>query len=170
MESRENQQQIVSDVEIGWLCGIIDGEGSICLQINKRKNRTQVLRVTPKVIISNTDKGIVEQTANILRKMGIGRYVTHTSPNNSKHVSERGLVKNSYKDITRIVVSGMKRVQRILGLIQDNLYGDKKQKAILLKKFVDRRLSLNNEHYSNYYYDSIDVENMTSFLRLTKSK
>ena len=56
MKDKDNQQQTVSDFEIGWITGLIEGEGSICLHIHKRNDRSQSIRVTPRVIMTNTDR------------------------------------------------------------------------------------------------------------------
>ncbi len=166
MSDRENQQETASDGEIGWVAGIIDGEGSICLQINRRANRTQTLRVTPKVIVANTDSGIVERLAEILTKMGVGRYVMHSVPSN-----KGPLVKTATKPITYIHISGLKRVHKLLHLLEPWLAGEKKERCVRLKRFIDRRFE-QAETLSmgpNYMYDEKDVDLMLSFMELTKS-
>jgi len=173
MKDRDNQQQTVSDFEIGWLAGIIEGEGSICLQIHKRKDRSQQLRVTPKVIWTNSDMVLIEKSVSILERLKIGKWVHHTRPNNVSTLFKlNGKHTPKFKDVAYIHVSGMKRVQKLLSVISDHIAGEKKERAIILGNFIKRRLSNgtnSNGRPSNYSYDDEDVSMMLDFLRLTKS-
>lgn len=165
MMNRDNQQETATALEIGWLSGILEGEGSICLQVNRRKDRTQVLRVTPKVIITNSDKLLIEKCVEILTKLGIGKYVMHTAPNN-------GSFTNSTKDMTYIHISGLKRVKKLLETLKSCLYGEKQHRLNRLLKFINRRLEKSDStgKKTNFYYDEEDVKNIMHFLELTRSK
>lgn len=66
----------MNDVDKGWICGIIDGEG--CLYIHRRQRNTVLYM--PSLLIVNTDKNIIDKCYNILkvgkvfvRKRKIGR-------------------------------------------------------------------------------------------------
>jgi hypothetical protein len=162
MINRDNQQETVTAFELGWLSGIIEGEGSVCLQIHKRKGRVQTLRVTPKIILTNSDKDLIEKCVEILSKIGVGKYVQHTRPN-------KGSFMNATKDMVYIHISGMKRIRKLLESLK--MFGEKQKRAEILKKFIDRRLSEGNrmEKGGNYHYDQADVDNMIEFINLTKS-
>ena len=129
----DNQQQTVSDLDIGWLVGVIEGEGSISLLISKRANRMQALRVEPRVIITNTDPAIIEKCLSILAKLGVGRWVKHTRPNNEKYGQ---LVNKSYKDITYIHITGYKRVMKLIPIMEKVMAGDKKKRCSILGRFI----------------------------------
>jgi len=163
MVNRDNQQETASAYEIGWLSGILEGEGSICLQVNRRKDRTQVLRVTPKVIITNSDKSLIEKCVSILTKLGVGKYVIHTKPNN-------GSFTNSTRDMTYIHISGLKRVKKLLEILV--LFGEKDIRSFALKRFISRRLEKSEEtgKKTNFHYDNEDIKNIISFMKLTRSK
>lgn len=164
--NRDNQQETATKAEIGWLAGIIDGEGSVTMLINRRRDRTQVLRINPRVTITNTDKAIIEKSILVLTKLGIGKYVSITKPNNS------GLVKRPSKDITYIDISGFRRLARLLPILIPHLAGEKMLRAKALFEFINRRVSMakNLKCGGNYQYNEIDVELMLKFLRLTKTK
>ena len=169
MIDRDNQQQTVSDVEIGWLTGIIEGEGSIVMQISRRADRTQVLRVQPRIIITNTDQAIIEKGVDILTRLGIGKYVRHTTTNNIKHGA---LVKKSYKDITYLNIDGFRRLNKLLVVVTQHLVGDKRIRAEVMSEFINRRVTMakNLNCGGNRQYDETDVDLMLKFLRLTRSK
>lgn len=159
----DNPQQTVSDAEIGWLVGIIEGEGTITIQISKRA-RMQALRVEPRIIITNTDQGIIDACLGILTKLGIGRWVRHTKPNNEKYAA---LVNRSYKDITYIHVTGFLRVVKLLELCKVYMRGEKQKRAEVLLRFVKNRLETGGK---NAAYSDESVRLMLEFLRMTKTK
>jgi hypothetical protein len=169
----DNQQQTVSDFEIGWMAGIIEGEGSIVLQIHKRKGRSQQLRVTPRIIVTNSDVNLIDKYIDILKRLNVGRYVRHTKPNN-RRASDlfKAQGKNpKFKDMTWVYVEGFKRMHRILPLIVPCMYGEKKVRASLLLKFIVRRIE-NSKSFGkaiNRSYDQGDVDLMIEFLELTNS-
>ena len=107
MIDRDNPQETVSEMEIGWLSGIIEGEGSICLTVFKRADRLQQIRVTPKIIITNTDVNIINKCEDILRRLHVGKWIHHTKPNNIKKAKQLAA---GYKPITYIEIVGVKRV------------------------------------------------------------
>jgi hypothetical protein len=61
-------ERVVAPFEIGWLAGIVDGEGCISLGVNRKKY------VTPTVQISNTDIRLAEW---LIEHCGGSYYVRH---------------------------------------------------------------------------------------------
>lgn len=171
---RDNQQQTVSDFEIGWLAGIIEGEGSIVLPIHKRvvgkteKGRRQNLRVTPRIIITNTDKALIEKCVSILDRFGVGKWVRHTKPNNITHGK---LINKSFKEITYIYIDGFKRMQKLLNVLAPHFGGEKKARIDILLEFINRRMDTaeRTERQQNFQYDKGDIELMLKFLKLTRT-
>lgn len=166
----DNEQQTVSDADRSWLAAMIETEGSIVMQVNRRAERSdnpQNLRITPRVIFTNTDQGLVEHYIDILDHLGVGKHVRHTKPNNVKHGA---LVNKSYKDITYINVEGFKRTHRLLQAIVPFMYGVKKERAETLMAFLARRLQKSEElGAKNYSYDAEDADAVLAFLRLTNT-
>jgi len=172
MMDKDNQQQTVNDFEIGWIAGLIEGEGSICLHIHKRNGRSQNIRVTPRVIVTNTDKEMIEKYINILDRLNIGKWVRHTKPNNVSTLFKlNGKKTNKFKDITYVHVDGFKRLSKLLPLIAPHIAGEKKIRAELLIKFISNRIR-KSELYKvarNFRYDQEDVDIMLDFLSHTNS-
>ena len=167
---RDNQQQTVSDVEIGWLGGFLEGEGSICLQIHRRSakegRKTGTIRVTPKVIFTNTDRGMIDACVSILTRLGVGKYVCHSKPNNTK------LCPKTSKEIHYVHISGMKRIKRLLDVLSPCLYGAKRSRCERLLLFVNRRLDQAEcfDVGMNYKYDAEDVRLILDFIKNSQSK
>src|ERR1035437_9073884 len=58
----------VTDFEVGWLAGIIDGEGTIAFSVYPLRHNGKILqdvRVKPQIIVTNTDKCLIEKVADI---------------------------------------------------------------------------------------------------------
>lgn len=165
----DNGQQTVSDFEIGWMAAMIEAEGSIVLLVARRKARQQDVRVTPRIIFTNSDTEITDRYISILARLGIGRYVRHTRPNNAGR--PESLVGRAYKDMTWINVEGFQRVSKLLSTVCVRFVGEKRHRAELLLRFVTRRQEKAEEAGTagNRSLDQEDIEILLSFLRLTKT-
>ena len=66
----------MDDFELGWLTGLIDGEGSFTLRIHVRKTKTagERPRFSPQMTITNTDEAFINRACGILHELGIGFY------------------------------------------------------------------------------------------------
>jgi hypothetical protein len=65
----------VTDIEIGWLAGVIDGEGTIAFSpypLRYNGKIIQDLRIKPQVIVTNTGKDLVEKVAEIFGRCHVG--------------------------------------------------------------------------------------------------
>lgn len=137
----ENQQERLRD--IGWLCGIIDGEGTVTMTFHARKGKQPLIR--PVITIINTDIQIINKIIEILKLLEIPFWV------NEKEATEK------WKKRYRIEVSGIRRVMKFLPILIENLVG-KKEEAILLQEWCSKRYSMIGS--KNVYYDEWDVDIM----------
>ena len=151
----------------GWLAGIIDGEGTVSLSISRR--RQNMIRTTPKVIIANTDEGIIQRTIEALATVGVGHYI-RTERRPPGHVL--GVPVAKFLPVMTIEVSGFDRVATLLNAVQPFLAGAKLERARLLLKFISERLAAlgGSTKAHNQVYRAQDVENALAFLRVTKTK
>ncbi|WP_147383928.1 hypothetical protein [Noviherbaspirillum sedimenti] len=157
----------VSGLDIGWLIGFLEGEGSICLLVNRRKNRTQTLRVVPKVIWTNCDYAMIEKCVDILKRMGVDSVVPEKNPRNNPN----GLVKNGSKAIYYVNVWGLSRIGRLFSFIGGRIVGEKAERVDVLHRFIQRRLALAEKlQLKHLHYDQVDVKLMLEFLVLTKCR
>jgi hypothetical protein len=162
--NRDNQQETA--IAMGYIAGILDGEGSICLSVCERtQGRSRTLRVTPKVILTNTDMGIIEQCVTCLELLGVSKHIRHARTNNSTFV-------NATKEVHYIEIFGNSRVKALLEQIAPFLGGTKRERAELIMRFVSRRIAKAEDRgvQVNYKYDREDIENIMSFFNVTRSK
>lgn len=117
--------------EIGWLAGIIDGEGYMGFNVtnDRRRSRASVL-ITPCLHISNTDEAIILKAQAIMRKLGVNPYIRATKANSKIR-----------KDQYRLQTKHMAKMKVILGAVRDHLTGNKQQRADLILEFIQLRQS-----------------------------
>lgn len=115
----DNQQ--VTDYEIGWMVGIIDGEG--CFSLAKRSRG-----YSPSIKIVNTNNLIIEEASRILTALNITHFIY-----NATRASNQ-------KPAKRLEINGLKRVQKFLDFF-DKYFYCKMDQATYLKQFVDLRLN-----------------------------
>lgn len=138
-----NQQ--ATDIELGWLAGIIDGEGWLGVSIETehwyrvdKHTREKSIKVEVKVV--NTDPAIVVRTAEIMRKIGVNPYLRH---------GNRTLKKTPVYEVS---IKRLAPVQRLLLVIRDHLVGTKQQRADLILRFIELRQNnpgIPNPAYAN---------------------
>jgi len=127
--SADNPQETVSEVEKGWLAGIIDGEGCIHIDLDARGGSHPYLTVT------NSNKLIIEKAYDIWHRLGIGC-----------RIQTRG--SGRVNPVQDVQVIGYKRIKPALIAIMPYLVG-KADEALLLYRFVESRLARYNNHLTN---------------------
>lgn len=133
---RTTPSQEVTHFEIGWLAGIVDGEGSLAFYFSRRKDGkggfTYRKSPTYRIHIINSDMGILKKAQDILFRLGIS-----FAPIREKSATKKQR-EDSYtfsKPCYNIDVSRRKDVEKYLSVIVDHLQGNKKEKAKKMIKF-----------------------------------
>lgn len=134
----DNQQE--SSKDLGWLCGIIDGEGTVTLRFHRRKNRTPFIQ--PVITIVNTNKQIIDNIIRILKEYKIPFWVSEY-----KRTS-------AWKTRWMIEISGIKRILKFIPIIDNGLVG-KKENLELMKTWCESRY---DELGKRTYYTDWDIE------------
>jgi len=130
-----NQQ--ATQIELGWLAGIIDGEGYLGLSISKElRTKTPSNSVTPAMHICNTDEQIILKTQIIMRKLGIVTYVR--ASDHSKY-NKDGKVRKYDKIIFTIQVHRYINMIKLLESIGNQLTGNKKKRGKLILEYCKSR-------------------------------
>jgi len=117
-----------------YAAGLIDGDG--CFNLHFRNTKTNV-RYTPQVMLINTNKEIIKRYNSFLKHNNIGY-----------HVSFRTAGKTTNRRRWDIVVSGVRRCEKLCSLLMPALYTKKEQCNLLLQYCKFRLLnekSRNNE-------------------------
>lgn len=139
----------VTDVEVGWLAGIVDGEGTVAFSVYKAPHYRDI-RVKPQVIIGSTEKVMIDAVAHILGRLGVG---VHFDTRTSRHPN--AFAASRYKPFHVANVCGFKRVGRLLPTIIPHLVTQKRQKSEMVLRYIKQRL----EKTAKYgRWASVDIE------------
>lgn len=118
----------VTDIQVGWLTAIIEGEGSIIMAVSRVGKRTQYM---PRVTITNTDPAIIWETTQILDAIGCGYHIVKRDAGDG-HRGER--------DLWDVVICRLTSLEKLLKKISPWLHGSKKARAMLTLSFVCKRI------------------------------
>lgn len=118
--------------DLHWLVGQLEGDGSIALG---KMTRPQKYYYKPVVQLESTHENIIEKAKITLFSLGLPCFIHQGHSGNPKH-----------RPYQRIVISGFKRVQRVLDKLGPLFLSDKySSRAKLLKQFCDSALSGNTD-------------------------
>lgn len=136
-----NQQ--ATDLELGWLAGIIDGEGWLGMSVTHERRgteRSQRQRRTVKLelMVNNCDLAIIDKTVEILRKLGTNPY--------RKTQRQRGI----RREVHSCAIKNMANIEKVLVALQDYLVGNKRERARLMMRFIELRRSNQGIESPNY--------------------
>lgn len=120
---------MISETNIAWLAGIIDGEGCITIVKSGKGNKYLV----PVVAIVNTNKAIITKICEILDIADIS-YCIRIKANGKNNIQE-------------IALRSSKRVSQTLKLVTPYLIGKSRQAAKVLA-FCESRASCYNKAYT----------------------
>ncbi len=126
-ETIENQQERLF-FDIGYLLGLLDGDGSY--QFGRKGRSKKYTIYEPKITLFNNNVFIIQKMINILDRLKIA-FQVYAPKIHGKEKSQ------TY----RISISGIKRVKRFTDLILKFEFG-KKERAIILNKYCKLRLSI----------------------------
>lgn len=124
----DNQQANL--IEIGWLVGMIEAEGSIVMTQRKRKGKT--VQIQAKIVWSNTDSSIIDKYVSILEKIGI-KYYRLSRKKGGSHIGR--------KIVTQIEVYRFASLELLLSIIIPYLTKTRRQKAEIVMSFIQSRIN-----------------------------
>jgi hypothetical protein len=127
-----NQQ--ATDAELGWLAGIIDGEGYLGMSLESEHNyregyqtRQHSIKVEIKVV--NCDPEIVVKTAQVMQKLGVNPYIRQPAVE----------LKVNHKVHYEASIKRMAPVKRVLEAVLPYLVGSKLERANIILRFIQLR-------------------------------
>ena len=145
LSDTSNQQERLADLH--WITGLWEGEGCFSIFIGSGG------RVYASATLPNTDFVLIEELHNALTRIGVGHYINERRRKNPKHSASK-----------TVYVCGFKRVKALLDQILPLLRGEKRKVALVVQRFVERRLSLPK----NAHYTSADFADMQEVRSLNK--
>ena len=137
-ENRDNQQE---KLKLSWLAGMLEGDGFVSVTISKSKLARNGFGTRAVIGVTNQDSFIINEVDNILRSIGVTACIQENKTPKGIPIFLISTSKNTY-------------VKKVLDSIIPYLIGDKKARAELTLKFVNRRVS---KPYSYLEQEDIDL-------------
>ena len=164
----DNQQERPLIIDLAWLAGMWEADGSFSL--SKNANKGKHIQYEPLMQFVNTDIDIAKNVIDILVRIQVGYYQLSRI--------QTGLGTKLKHEIR---IAGIKRCTTFLHYILPYLRGQKYKRALLIKQYLDYRLSIpkntrysDKEHqlYAEYenYNKSITESPETNMLDLERVK
>lgn len=131
--------QKVTDFEVGWLAGLIDGDGTISVYVRQPSphHKSRAGAIIPHITITNCNPDLVECLHDLLNRIGVGHHIVWRKAERH-YPSEGGHPIKRREDIAHISMHGMKRVEKALDVVGNFLIG-KKPQALLVREFIRYR-------------------------------
>lgn len=153
-----NQQETNRQLDLAWLGGIWDGEGTFCLAKRWRKNRT-VLNYNVHIAVSNQCLIMLNEISRVLDENNIPYHVQTQDAGKATRFKGSGKVYLTKRATGNIKIIGYKRARHFLPIIIPYIRG-KKVQAELLLEYVNYRLSMPSHgaiaSRAESTYDTID--------------
>lgn len=133
----------VTESRLGWLAGILDGEGSV---IMAKVKRAWGYNYSPRIAITNTDEEIVREVEAILNALGIRYYYSNRASG--------GL---GTKPIVDIILTRLQDLADLIKLLAPHTVGIKKQRMLIMLQFLLSRITkkhLNGKNSMNKLTES----------------
>lgn len=138
-----NQQPSLSEIEFGWLCGLIDGEG--CIYICSRGGERTDYK--PGMRIAMCCHDTIEHTSSLLKKIDVPHHIT----------ARAGSQKTNRSPSWAITIEGHKRMLKILPVVAPHLVTKKQQAAVVWQFCKERNAGWHRAPYSENQLALLDV-------------
>lgn len=131
---------------IGWLAGIIDGEGNFTIRILFRETKTlgRRARFQPQLVIANTRKTMIDRIAKIYDNIGI---------TNRIYIKDRRKYNPRWKICYQIIIYAT-GLRTLIPLIKP--YIDKQEEIVILEEFLRK----NKRKGSGNIYTNEELQEM----------
>jgi len=126
-----------TSIELSWLAGIWDGEGSFVIYKQKKNHNKYAL--TTHITLTNTNIVLIEKVVEIMDKLIVGGHIFK---------EERKNLRLNHKDCYHITISGMIKQEKFVGKLLPYLVA-KKPHAKLFKRYLDSRLKYRRDGKGN---------------------
>lgn len=169
----DNQHGTPTIAQLAWLAGIIEGEGSITLNVRRKSWKGwEGIGIDLQIQVVNTDGYIIEEVANILR-MIIGK---------EPKIMERGAIPDrtttdgtvwrQNRAMMMVGVATMGGIQLVLQAIMPYMIGEKKARARIALQFIERRISHKGQRTKDgsSWYEGYDWKLVADFYKISGGK
>lgn len=128
----DNQQEILRSTRLAYLCGLIDGEGCVGVYARDRSSETghnHSISIKPNVSFCNTERALIDEYCSILTELNVPFWVSHRP------------AKGRNAESWSVVVSGFKRIVRLLPYLIAGCKGKKRENARDVMALCQSRMS-----------------------------
>lgn len=164
-----DQQATLTEGELGWLAGIIEGEGSITMNVRKKTWKGwEGIGIDLTVSVSNTDGLILEKVADCMRRLtGHEPYIIECKKS-PVYKADGTTYLNPKTSIMNISLGRMGAIVVFLRAIQPYMAGEKVGRARLMITFIERRMQRTtaNTKKGMAWFDKYDWETVAAFYKL----
>jgi hypothetical protein len=112
----------VTDFELGWLSGILDGEGCFSMSPGSKGSYNVGIKIV------NTNKIIIENICFILQKLGLAYHIYDATRASNQRAAKR------------VEINGVMRVEKALKILLKYIVA-KNEEATILFEYVTKRLA-----------------------------
>lgn len=167
----ENQQGTYTQAELGWLTGILEGEGSLTMNVRKKSWRGwQGVGVDMTLTIANCDGLIIEKARSILVRITGVEPKIYEAPTSTLYKQDGSTYQNPSKRMLYCSVGRMAHILTVLQILEPHFAGEKAARARLIMQYIERRLSRKGEHTKDgaAWMDSDDWKLVGEFYKIKK--
>lgn len=147
-----DNQQALTGIEQGWLCGFFDGEGYVGMNVmgnysamNSKTTKRKTI-IVPRLVASNTDYATTMKFVSLMQKGGVGVHVQKGVRGNPKHAP-----------VYRATINGHKRCLKAIPIL---LAG-----CITKKSSLELMLTWLKHRDAEYHYSLKDYELYQEFMK-----
>jgi hypothetical protein len=166
-----DQQAILTEGELGWLAGIIEGEGSITMNVRKKSWKGwQGIGIDLTVCVSNTDGHILEKVVDLMKRLTGHEPYINEFKKSPVYKPDGTTYLNPKTSILNISLGRMEAILTALRAIEPYMVGEKVARARLMIKFIERRMNRKTAHTKTgmALFDKYDWETVSAFYALKK--
>lgn len=125
-----NTAMTATEAELGWFAGLLEGEGCITFHTRSKKaSKNGTFDIVVGAQITNTDLAIINKLVEILDKCGLSWFVRAKKVYSDKHTP-----------CYFIECRQQKMLLRSLNILVPYMHGTKKDRAVLVSKYLDKRI------------------------------
>lgn len=171
MDMIGNQQGTYTQAELGWLAGILEGEGSLTMNVRKKNWKGwQGIGVDMTLSIANTDALIIEKARSILTRLTGCEPKIHESSTSTLYKQDGSEYQNRSKTMLYCSVGRMASILTVLQLLEPLFAGEKAARARLIMQYIERRLSRKGDHTKDgaAWMDADDWKLVGQFYKIKK--
>lgn len=139
----DNQHATPTETRLAWLAGIIEGEGSITLNVRRKQWKGwNGIGIDLGIQIVNTDTYIIEECVAIIEGIiGTAPKICERNAIPDRYTTD-GTVWKQNRQMLSIHISKMAHIKLIIEKLLPYMIGEKKARARLIVKFINRRQSI----------------------------